>query len=117
LLLFELTRANPLQSIRGDELNEPPKKAERPVRDSGVLTPLTPPVAASADNARFTWRLTRPRGDESVRWERSDGYWVSLSLAPDAGTVVVADAVGRSEHVGSYEGALGVAASWRGGAT
>lgn len=79
-----------------------------------ALTPLTPRVVSSSTIARMSWRITRPRNDESFRWERTDGYWVSIALEPDAGTVRVTDSIGRSEHVGTYEGALSVAAVWRG---
>ncbi|HZS40282.1 MAG TPA: hypothetical protein VFF06_25800 [Polyangia bacterium] len=102
-----------LQSAQEAYLGERAKSPERPRRDSIELTPLTPRVGAPSEEVFIQWRLVQPRGDESCRWERFDGYWVALTLDAMAGNVVVADADGRAEHVPSYEGALSMAARWR----
>jgi hypothetical protein len=74
-------------------------------RDTGKLTPLRP----RSDSARFIiWRLVKPRGVESCRWETLDGRWITLALGhgDEIGSVIVADSTGRRELCDTYEGAL-----------
>ncbi len=80
--------------------------------DTGKLTPLRP----RRDSVQFaTWRLVKPKGAESCRWEAADGRWISLTLGRDAeiGSVVFADSSGARELIDSYEGALELAKSRR----
>jgi len=81
-------------------------------RDTGKLTPLRP----RSDSSRFiVWRLVKPRGGESCRWETLDGRWITLALGhdDDIGSVIVADSTGRREVHDSYEEALTRAKSLR----
>jgi hypothetical protein len=85
-------------------------------RDRWRVPPLRP-QRNTTDKLRAIapWRLTRPRGEESCRWECVDGRWVTLTLGREGevGCVVVEDSTGRRELVGSYEGALALAKEWR----
>jgi len=66
-------------------------------------------------DAYVPWRLVTPRGDESCRWQCTDGRWVALTLGHGAemGHVVVTDSSGRRELVDAYESALTLARRWR----
>lgn len=65
--------------------------------------------------AYVPWRLVTPRGDESCRWQCTDGRWVALTLGHDdeIGRVVVTDSGGRRQLVEAYESALALARHWR----
>jgi len=59
--------------------------------------------------------MVPPFGDESCRWSRADGHWVTLTIGrgADVGFVIVADSRGRREITDSYEHALKMARALR----
>lgn len=61
------------------------------------------------------WRLVQPQGDESCRWQCSDGRWVALTLGhgEEIGSVILTGSSGQRERVDSYEDALALARAWR----
>ena len=63
------------------------------------------------------WRLVQTRPDESLRWESTDGRWVSIAVGYGAskGMMLVMDSLGRCEAEARYEDALALAKSWRTG--
>lgn len=82
---------------------------------SGFLTDLEANVPVDRLDEVIPWRLTRAERGESCRWVCVDSRWVSVSLGEgeEMGKVLVEDSSGQREVVGSYEGALALAKTWR----
>jgi len=59
--------------------------------------------------------MVPPRHGEQLRWESSDGRWVSLAAGygATAGSFLVVDSRGRCESAPSGDDALALARAWR----
>lgn len=86
-------------------MSDPPKKPARPpsAASTGKFDPL------------LRWRSIAPERGEAVRWLRTDGRWITVTLGQDdeVGTVVVRSSEGVVEKLDSYEDALALAKKWR----
>ncbi len=61
------------------------------------------------------WRIASPQEGEDVRWERTDGRWVSVARGRgrSKGWIFVIDSEGRCMRAVGPEAALELARKWR----
>lgn len=73
-------------------------------------------VRRKDDTGKYVpWRTKPPREGEAVRWECTDGRWITIELGDGAhaGEALVSNAAGQREYVDSFDAALALAKKWR----